>query len=193
MSKLKKSLIVAGLFFQCFTSHSQLSNQNYFFQDIGWTITVPMDFALLDLNNYAINTGENEEEDEMEMELASTQTMVVAIKDRFNYFNISITPFDEEDEEGWSSSTQSFKEQIYKSMARNMGKGQIDTASSIEVIDGLAFDKFHISMTTSKGLQLDMFLLARLYKGYDFAITYLSLNEGTKKDIEFMLKNSRFN
>src|SRR5688500_7559600 len=157
MSKLKKSLIVAGLFFQCFTSHSQLSNQNYFFQDIGWTITVPMDFALLDLNNYAMNPGEDDEENEMEMELASTQTMVVAIKDRFNYFNISITPFDEEDEEGWSSSTQSFKEQVYKSMARNMGKGQIDTASSIEIIDGLAFDKFHISMMTSKGLQLEMF------------------------------------
>lgn len=192
MGKIKKILFAAGFLVQCATSHSQLSNQNYFFQEVGWTITVPMDFALLDLNNYAMNAGE-EEVDEMEMDLASTQTMVVAIKDRFNYFNVSIVPFDEEDVKGWTNSTQSFKEQVYKSMARNMGRERIDTSSSIEIIDGLAFDKFRISMTTGKGLQLEMFLLAKLYKGHDFAITYLSLNEGTKKDIEFMLRNSRFN
>jgi hypothetical protein len=38
-----------------------------------------------------------------------------------------------------------------------------------------------------------MFLLAKCYKGYDFAITYLSMSEGTKKEIELMLKTSRFN
>ena len=190
MSHSKKILLAISLLFQ-FTSYPQVSNQHYFFQEVGWNITLPMDFALLDLNNYSMNTGEDDEEDEMGMSMA-TQTMVVAIKDRFNYFSISITPFDEEDREEWKNSAQSFKEQVYRNMTRSMGRGQIDTTSSIEFIDGLAFDKFRIAMTTTKGLQLDMFLLCRLHEGYDFAITYLSLDEATKKEIELMLKNSSF-
>jgi hypothetical protein len=196
MTCFKRALLLIGLFFLFMPAYSQKADQNYFFQDIGWTITLPLDFALLDLNDYSMNNDleqETEDADDMMTDVAATQTMIVAIKDRFNYFNITITPFDTDEEKAWMKATQSFKEQVYKNMTKNIGKGQIDSTSSIEFIDGLAFDKFHISMTTSKGVQLDMFLLAKLYKGFDFAITYLSLNDETKKTIELMLKSSRFN
>ena len=196
MTCFKKVLLSIGLFFLFVPAYAQQDNQNYFFQDIGWTITLPLDFALLDLNDYSMNSNSEEEiddADDMMTEIEATQTMIVAIKDRFNYFNITVTPFDADEDKAWVKATQSFKEQVFRSMTKNIGKGQIDSTSSIEFIDGLAFDKFHISMTTSKGLQLDMFLLAKLYKGYDFSITYLSLNDETKKAVELMLKSSRFN
>ena len=192
MRYFKKILLLAGLLFLFSTSFSQDVNQSYFFQEVGWSITLPPDFVMLDLNEHFLNAQEDEEED-MTTNINATQTMVVAIKDRFNYFNVSISPFGEADDKAWGSATQSFKEQVYKSMTKNIGREQIDSASSIEFIDGLAFDKFRISIVTNKGLHLDMFLLAKCYKGYDFAITYLSMSEGTKNEIELMLKTSRFN
>jgi hypothetical protein len=78
-------------------------------------------------------------------------------------------------------------------MEKIAGKEKLDTASSIEYIDGLAFDRFHIAVTLNKDVQFEMFLLSTLYRGYDFSITYLSMDSETKKQIELMLQSSRFN
>ena len=193
MPYFKRIFLLVSLSFLFLHSYSQELDQNYFFQEIGWSITLPSDFVLLDLNEQFMNAEAEEEEDDMTSNINVTQTMVVAIKDRFNYFNITISPFDEFGEKSWKNGTQSFKEQFYKTMMKNIGKGQIDSVSSIEIIDGLAFDKFHISITTNKGVQLDMFMLSKLYKGFDFAIIYSSMNTETKKEIELMLQTSRFN
>src|SRR5215204_4491917 len=141
MRNSKRILLLVGLSFLFSYTYSQDVNQDYFFQEIGWSITLPQDFVLLDLNEHFMN-AQADEEDEMTSNINAPQTMVVAIKDRFNYFNVSICPFDETEEKGWRNATQSFKEQVYKTMTKNIGRGQADSASSIEFIDGLAFDKF---------------------------------------------------
>lgn len=196
MSQFKTRLITISLMLSFTTSYSQQENQNYFFQQLGWSITLPLDFSLIDLmDNWETMRG-NEESGEYasdyETDMLDLQTMVVAIKDRFNYFHITIYPFDTATDGDWKKATQSFKDLTYKTMIKNTGNGISDTASSIVYIDGLAFEQFHISGTTINGDKLDMFLLAKCYKGYDVAITYLSGDTETRKQIELMLKTSRF-
>lgn len=192
-----KILPAIGLSFFLTTSYAQQESHDYFFQEVGWTITLPYDFTLLDLNDYAMDTqGQTpsmEDGTEMSTDIVETQTMFIAIKDRFNHFNVIITPFDPEADGSWEKTNQSAKDQAYRTMAKIMGNEKLDTSSSIEYIDGLAFQKFHISAIINKDERLDMFLLSKWYRGYDFSMAVLSVNDETKRQIELMLRSSRFN
>ena len=189
-------LIVFPLSLLLTTSFSQQESHDYFFQEVGWTITLPYDFALLDLNDYSMDMqGQNyysEEANDMSTDIVDSQTMFIAIKDRFNHFNITISPFDPEVDGSWEKSNQAVKDQAYKTMVKIIGNERVDTSSSIEDIDGLAFQKFHISAVINKNQRLDMFLLSKYYRGYDFSVASLCVNDETRKQIEIMLRSSRF-
>lgn len=197
MRYFKRSLIFPLLFLISSTSFSQQESYDYFFQEVGWTITLPYDFTLLDLNDYSVNMQEDpsygEEDDDLSTDMLATQTMFIAIKDRFNHFNITISPFDPEEDGSWEKFNQQVKDQAYKTMVKIIGSQDIDTTSKIEYIDGLPFEKFHISATINGDQKLEMFLLSRWYKGFDFSIASLCVNDETRKQIELMLKSSRFN
>jgi hypothetical protein len=194
MRYFKRLVTITGLSFSLTTSYCQQQTHDYFFQEVGWTITLPYDFALLDLNDYSINMEDEQQnvEEDMSTGVVTPQTMFIAIKDRFNHFNITITPFDIEEDGNWFKTNQSVKDQAYKTMVKILGGEKPDSSSSIEYIDGLAFEKFHIAATIDKDLRLDMFLLSRWYRGYDFCMSFLSVNDETRKQIELMLKSSRF-
>lgn len=156
---------------------------------------MPQDFALYDFINESRNmqqaSGMDEEYDET-LDPFASQTMLVAIKDRFNYFNITISPFDPDEDGPWEANMQSWKSQAYRNMAKLVGFEKLDTASSFAYIDGIAFTKFQIAVRLDDKTRFDMVLLSRWYKGYDFCISYLNLNEESKKQIETMLFSSRF-
>jgi hypothetical protein len=194
MSCTKKIFLLTILFLARINSYSQ-NNQEYFFENIGWAITLPQDFALYDFINesrsmeQASSLGDDNDET---TDLFDSQTMLLAIKDRFNYFNITITPFDPEEDGKWETTMQSWKQQAYRSMAKLVGFERLDTASSVEYIDGIAFSKFQVAVRLDDKTRFDMILLGRWYNGFDCCINYLNLNAESKKQIETMLFSSRF-
>ena len=183
------------------TSHAQES-RDYIISDIGWKITIPLDFTLYDFIDQARSMQEpsgvsdeygNGGEYDNSMDAFFSQTNIIAIRDRFNYFNITTTPFDPEEDGSWENAMQSWKNEAYKNMVKIVDKERMDTSSSIEYIDGMLFNKFHISVSLDNDVKLDMFLMNKLYRGYDCSITYLSLDSEARQQIELMLRSSRFN
>jgi hypothetical protein len=69
---------------------------------------------------------------------------------------------------------------------------KLDTASSIESIDGIVFNKFHIMVFLNGEIKLHLFLINKLYRGYDLSITYLSSDNSSREQIELMLRSSQF-
>jgi len=182
------------------TSYTQES-QEYNFYDIGWKITVPLDFTLYDFIGEARNmqgaSGMSNEYDNTDdpnnaMDLFFSQTNIIAIKDRFNYFNITTRPFDPADG-SWEEAMQLEKDEAYNNMLKIIDSEKLDTANTVEYIDGMAFSKFHVAVSLNENVQLHLFLMSKLYRGYDFTITYLSLNNEARQQIELMLQSSRFN
>jgi hypothetical protein len=182
------------------TAYAQES-RDYVISDIGWKITIPLDFTLYDFIDEAKNMQEqsgtsdeysNTDEYDNSMDAFFSQTNIIAIRDRFNYFNITTTPFDPEEDGSWENAMQSWKNEAYKNMAKIIDSEKLDTASSIEYIDGVLFNKFHISVSLDNDVKLDMFLMNKLYRGYDCSITYLSLDNKARHQIELMLRSSRF-
>jgi hypothetical protein len=194
MTCYNKILLSIALLLLTNSTYAQ-NSQEYFFDNIGWAITLPEDFALYDFIDESRNMQQSsglDDEYDASADIFASQTMLLAIKDRFNYFNITIIPFDQEEDGSWEVSMESGKHQAYKNMAKLISKDRLDTASSVEYIDGIAFSKFHIAVRIDENLRLDMFLLSRLHNGYDFCVTYLNMNEESRKQIEMMLHSSRF-
>jgi hypothetical protein len=194
MSYSKKILLPFILFLVSINSYSQ-NNREYLFDNIGWSITLPQDFVLYDFIDESRNmqqASDMDNEYDEATDLFASQTMLLAIKDRFNYFNITITPFDPEEDGSWEETMQSWKQQAYRNMAKLVGFERLDTVSSVGHIDGIAFSKFQVAVRLDDNTRFDMILLSRWYKGFDCCISYLNLNEESKKQIETMLFSSRF-
>ena len=72
-----------------------------------------------------------------------------------------------------------------------MPNAKLDTSSRKINIDGLEFDKFNISIKIDE-LPLTVVMIFKLYKGYDFGISYLYMDEETQKQIEASISSSKF-
>jgi hypothetical protein len=176
--------------------NAQQNQRIYTFKQIGWTIELPSDFEVMDsIQNIArMERGVKAIEDanEITADLSETTTLIGATKNKYNYFNATIEPFDSKQNISWQSSNQKLKEILYTTFAEKIKDAIVDTASGKETIDGISFDKFRITITINDKVLFNSFLLSKLYKGYDFGISYLYLDERTKEQIEMMLQKSKF-
>jgi hypothetical protein len=124
------------------------------------------------------------------VDASTTRTLINAQKGH-NTFNATITPFDPKTDGDFATATQATKDILYKTFLDQMPDSKLDSSTSSVTIDGLQFDQYHITVTL-KQKTFDMVLLSKLYKGYDFGITYLYLDETSKKKIDAILASSQF-
>jgi hypothetical protein len=177
-------------------SCAQQAGTKYFFPEVGWTITVPADFKNMDSSaNAALNAkGQKtiEESNNMKVDVSQTKTFFSAIKAPHNYYSATITAYDPAKDGDFNVAVQSLKEVTYKTFKSQMPDAKIDSSTSAATIDGLVFDKHLITITTDGKVLFNMVMLLKYYKGYDFTISYLYMDEGTKGEIESSLNNSKF-
>lgn len=195
-------LLVRTLIMVCFLlafeiASAQELERKYFFKEVGWTISLPADFKTIDsvdnLKRMERGVKAIEKANNIDADASSTRTLISATKNKYNYFNVTLTPFNTMKEGNWEASNQKLKDLVYKTMEARMGNAKLDSSSSNEFIDGLKFSKFHVSAVLNNEVKFDMFILVRFHKGFDLGVTYLSLDDRTRQQIESMLKNSRFN
>ena len=176
-------------------SNAQDSTRKYFFKEVSWSINLPSDFTKIDSVEDAARNKRGEKAIEKtikeDVDVSATSTLISA-KKSFNYFNATITPYDPKIDGNYEKLSQELKDIMHATMVQNISNARIDSSSSKTTIDGLVFNKFTITISIQGTEPFDMILLYRLYKGYDFGITYLYLDKKTKEQIENMLLNSRF-
>ena len=172
--------------------YSQDKTSKRYFKEIGWTILVPNDFAVLDSaqNEAIVNHGKKglEEEFDAKVNLLKTITLISARKSK-NYFSASLTPPDPQKKQT-PAEVISFQEQtIYRAMSQN---AKVDSSSTKIVMDGLPFRKFDMTIHLNEKASFGMTLVSRLYKEYYFVVAYVYLDKVTKEQIETMLTTSKF-
>lgn len=189
------SLFAFILLIPCY-AFCQQPEKVYTFSQVSWTITLPASFTLIEAaeDSARMARGKKAIEDANNLEViaSSTVTLISAIKDKFNYFNSTISPFDTKKDGEYSVVNQELKKLVYNTMAVKMPSGVIDSATSTQEVDGIVFDKFTLSISIPQKISFKMVLMTKLYKGFQFGITYLYLDDKTKEEIETMLKNSKF-
>jgi hypothetical protein len=130
---------------------------------------------------------------DLEVDNSQTKTLISAAKSQFSYFNATITPFNPAKDGNWNEVNQGVKDIIYTTFKEKMTDGKVDTTTTKATISGLTFDKYEVVVSIGGKVLFHSCLLSKLYKGFDFGISYLFADNETMQEIENMLKNSKFN
>lgn len=177
-------------------SFAQQIDRKYTFKEVGWSFALPANFKAIDSfdNAQRMERGKEaiEQANDMKADVSQTRTLISATKDTYNYFSSTITPFDPKKDGDYKAANRSVRDMIYKTFVERMPDAILDSSTTTMTIDGLTFDKFRVTVSMKEKVLFNMFLLTKLYKGYDFGISYLYLDEETKEQIDAMLKGSKF-
>jgi len=193
---MKKILLIFPLFVFLISCAQQPASK-FYFPEVGWKITLPDKFKLMDSSaNAALNAKgqkEIEESNHMKVEDSQTKTFFSAIKQPRNYFSATITAYDPAKDGDFNATIESLKGLTYNTFKTQIHNSTVDSSSSHVAIDGIDFDKCQIAVQIDNKTLFNMVLLSKYYKGYEFSISYLYADEDTKKEIESSLNSSRFN
>ena len=167
------------------------------FKEVGWTIKLPPSFKVLSAEEDKATNERGKKAIEstinLEIDNSKTKTLISAAKNQFSYFNATITPFNPAKDGNWQEVNQGLKDILYTTFKEKMTDGKVDTATTKTTISGVIFDKFEVVVSVGDKFIFHSYLLSKLYKGFDFGISYLFTDNETKEEIETMLKNSVFN
>ncbi len=181
--------------FVCNICHAQ-QGRLFTFKEVGWTMTLPPDFELIDSvgNEKMKDRGKEamEQSNDVTIDMSQTKTLISALKNKYNYFNSTITPYDVKKDGSYEEANRSVKDILYKTFADKMPDASIDSSSTTTIIDGISFEKFRIVLKVGDKLLFNMILLSKLYRNFDFGISYLYLDETTKQEMENILSTSKF-
>lgn len=176
-------------------AQAQDSTKRYTFKEIGWTITIPDEFTEMDQteSRKKVEQGKKliEESNDIVADISALRTLFTATKNTFQYFSSTLEPFDSKKDGDYETASKKVKDLTFNTFEDKMPDAQLDSATERLTIDGLVFDKFIITVKI-KDLTMTMVLIGKLYKGYDFGISYLYLDEKTREQIEAAIRNSKF-
>jgi hypothetical protein len=168
----------------------------YTSQEIGWTIEIPEGWTVVDIEK----TKETEEkarkavEETMngEIDLSAFKKLISFQKDQFNCLQSSSEPFKLEYEGEWEENNAALKEIIYTTFL-NQGVKSDSSATTIEKIDGLEFQKYSFTIYSPKGeVILKQIMFSRLINGFDFGVNINYTNDKDRDELLKVFRNSKF-
>lgn len=170
--------------------------KTYTFKEVGWTMTLPGEFKVLDSTGVD-KTNQNgkalmEKSTGAQLDISSTRTLISAKKGN-STFTATITPFDTAKDGDYAAACNVTKGMLYKTFSVQMPDATLDSVSERKKIGGLDFDAYHITVSLKSKSVYTIVILVRLQKGYDFGISYLYTDDRTKAQIEGILSGSKFN
>ena len=174
---------------------AQDSTKRYTFKEVGWTITIPDEFTEMDQaeSRKKVEQGKKliEESNDVVADISALKTLFTATKNTFQYLSSTIEPFDSKKDGDYKIASKIVKDIAFNTLKDKMPDAQMDSVTEKLTIDGLVFEKFIITVKL-KDLTMTMVLISKLYKGYDFGISYLYIDEETREQLEVCIRNSKF-
>jgi hypothetical protein len=186
------AVIFLLVFGQC---SGQAGGVKHSFKEVGWTVTIPTDFKTIDSAAIAALNEKGkkalDDANKVKTDISGTTTLITAMKGN-NYFSGTLTAFTPKGNGDYAAAFDKVKDMLYATFVAKMPGAKLDTSSTTVVLDGLKFAKFYIGLTRGGKRVFKMFVLGKNYRGYDFSITYMYLDDVAKGEIESMLASSRF-
>jgi hypothetical protein len=168
----------------------------YTSQEIGWTIEIPEGWTVVDIEKTK-ETDEKarkavEETMDGEIDLSAFKKLISFQKDQFNCLQSSSEPFKLEYEGEWEENNAALKEVIYTTFL-NQGVKSDSSATTIEKIDGLEFQKYSFTIYSPKGeVILKQIMFSRLINGFDFCVNINYTNDKDRDELLKVFRNSKF-
>lgn len=168
----------------------------YTSEEIGWTIEIPKGWTVVDKEKTK-ETNEKglkalEETMDGEIDFSGLKNLISLQKDQFNIFQSTSESFELEYEGEWEENNAALKEIIYTTYL-NQGMKADSSATTIEKIDGLEFQKYSFTIYSPKGeVILKQIMFSRLINGFDFGVNINYNNDKDRDELLKVFRNSKF-
>lgn len=168
----------------------------YTSQEIGWTIEIPKGWTVIDKDKTK-ETNEKglkaiEETIGGQVDYSGLKNLISFQKNQFNIFQSTSEPFELEYEGEWEENNAAIKEIIYTTYL-NQGMKADSSATTIEKIDGLEFQKYSFTIYSPKGeVILKQIMYSRLINGFDFGVNINYNNDKDRDELLKVFRNSKF-
>jgi hypothetical protein len=187
-----KILFLVFISYTLFSSTAQNKKESGVlnFEEVGWTIKFPKDF-----NQFDSLLSENMKKNAKQENFSSQYKQLFSVrKGNFNCFTSTINPYPATNNT-WEKSFEISKQLLISQLEKFGTKIQImDTATSVDNIDGVKFMKFFTKIYyTEQKLVLNSYWYYRKRGDYDLSITIGYDDEKIGLSYLKILKESKFN
>ncbi|XLS28890.1 hypothetical protein ACJD0Z_17050 [Flavobacteriaceae bacterium M23B6Z8] len=171
----------------------------YTSKEIGWQITIPEGWKVISRERQEIFDKKGVEmmegvlgEGVVDTDTGEFKNLIGFQKNRFNLFQSTSEPFEEEYEGQWEENNKLMKELIYEAYLQQ-GIDADSTPTITVNVDGLDFRSYEFTIRSPKGeVILKQRIHNRLVNGYDFSVNINYNNETDKKIMVDAWLNSTF-
>jgi hypothetical protein len=167
----------------------------YYSKEIGWTFKIPEGWTIIKQEEAKERSDDGmkliSEANGVNYDVSGLKHLINLKKDMFHSFSATSEKFDITYEGEYEETQQYVKEILHKTYANNGIK--VDTFSTVEKIDGIKFDRFHITMYGPNGnVILHQDLYSKYIKGFDFGVNLNYINDEKRDELMNAWKNSKF-
>ena len=173
-----------------------IKGNTYTSHEIGWTIEIPSGWAIIEKEQTRAGHERGvkaiEETIESEVDFSGLKNLIAFQKNRFNTFQSSSEPVELEYEGEWEENNATLKEIMYATYL-NQGINTDSSATTIEKIDGLEFQKYSFTIYSPNGDgRLTQIIYGRLINNLHFSVVISYNNEKDKKAMMNAWRKSKF-
>jgi hypothetical protein len=170
----------------------------YYFSEVGLTLYIPPEFKVIDAeqNDALTKKGVKMMADANDIsgaDISQLKTLIAARKTNFDYFNVTLTAYNAKRDGPYPELTKQANNMLYHTFKEKLPNAKIDSATNTnKIVGGLVFTEFHLKILVNEKMTINMFVLAKYYKGYDFGITYMYVDDVTKTQMQSILQSCKF-
>lgn len=195
MKKNSFLLIVITCFFISCNGQSKSQTKTVFNKDFKWTINIPAGFDTVNAEVWAKmqNRGAEMIEKTYDGKVENNaKTIFVFRSDETNYFESNYQPFDTSKDGNYLESFKEVNEILYKTFEEQMKDVKLDSSSSTQVVSGLTFQTFKVTVTLPNKMVLNVFMYSRLFGKREFTVNIMTLDRQKEKELLDSWLNSKF-
>jgi hypothetical protein len=185
---MKNTLLTVAVFFTTLSLYAQAEpGKEYFYKPLKWKILIPE----------GTKSVSNEEWDKLEQKGAAAiektygekvennaTTLFVVKYDDLNYFEANQQPYDSIADADYPAYFQGVNDVLYETFKEQIPNGNIDTSSSQELIAGLLFQKFRLSIGLPNNIVIRLLMYSRPFGDKEFTVNIMYVDE--EKGIRMM-------
>ena len=185
---IKKILLTIAVFFIACSLFAQAEpGKEYFFKPLKWKIIIPE--GTKSVSNEEWNKLEEKGAAAIEKtygeKIENNATTLFVVKyDDLNYFEANQQPYDSIADPDYPAYFQGVNDVLYETFREQIPNGKIDTSSSQELIAGLLFQKFRISISLPNNMIIRLFMYSRPFGDKEFTVNIMYVEE--EKGIRMM-------
>lgn len=178
---IRKILLSAFVIFTTLSSYAQAEpGKEYFFKPLKWKIIIPEGTKAV--SNEEWNKLEEKGAAAIEKTFGekiedNATTLFVVKYDDLNYFEANQQPYDSISDPDYPAYFKGVNEVLYETFKDQIPNGKIDTSSSQELIAGLLFQKFRISIGLPNNMVIRLFMYSRPFGNKEFTVNIMYVDE----------------